>query len=238
MKSLPIIFFFLLLISGDVSAKDLFPIVASEITDTVVHGETCIGYVEFRNNSSEPVFIVSVSAAISTFRPDYSRNPIVPGRTGRIDYIFDTKQRSGYQQRNIQVMFSNDSIANFPVKYFIKPIEDTLCPCHSGTPEYPGGMQLFTDSLVKITKRQVKPDTTGRCYIRFTVNKGGTLSNPSVLRSIDPEFEAAMLKNLNKLGRWIPACEDRPFMPKDANEPENEMGHPVDVEIQIPVLIQ
>jgi hypothetical protein len=94
---------------------------------------------------------------------------------------------------------------SFPV------IRDTLsrdsCRCSCESAYYPGGNTLFTDSLVKITTQKVKPSVSGSIFVRFTITETGELVDPEIIKSIDPRFEAVLLKNLVRMGKWVPICK-------------------------------
>lgn len=277
MKSTFAILFFLLFAGGCVNSQTNFPVIENSYCDTIMKGEYCNGYAVIRNNSQVPVSVRWVTASISTFQPTYSKEIILPHKSTRIRYRF-FGQRAIHESRNIHVEFSNDSVVNIKVDFFVlheregiilatvdtndivvtkdstrahetviankkqpspvmsqsSPVQtpssmgpvypmvirhpesdvaDTLqaqgekCQCNLYTPLYPGGTKLFTDSLVTITTRQIKPAQTGMIVVRFIIDEQGNLINPEIARSIDPKFEKALFRNMRLAGKWTPMCD-------------------------------
>lgn len=118
-----------------------------------------------------------------------------------------------------------------------KIIQDTLRPCSEGVPSYPGGIPLFVDSLTRMTRAKVKPDTTGKCFIQMTVLADGSVTDISIIKSIDPEYERELIKNIPKLGKWIPACRFY-IDPNYESKVPTRMGEPVKSVIRFPVPMQ
>jgi hypothetical protein len=110
---------------------------------------------------------------------------------------------------------------------------DSTANCAGDLPLYPGGNQLFIDSLVKVTTRKIQPTKTGTIYVRFTITKNGHLIDPIILRSVDPVFEKELLANMPRMGKWIPAC----YPQVDPGIDEPGIGTPASVTIQYPIKI-
>lgn len=118
-------------------------------------------------------------------------------------------------------------------KVLVAHQKDT-CKCNVGIPLYPGGNQLFIDSLIKTTTKQIRPSKTGTICVRFTITENGELVKPEIIKSIDPKFETKLLANMLLMGKWIPVCELSPEPEFDTCEGRK----PVSVVLQLPIKIE
>lgn len=73
-------------------------------------------------------------------------------------------------------------------------------------PQYPGGQS----ELMKFLRIPLPSDiilrcgSQGRVIIQFIVEKDGTVTNPKVVRSVDPYLDKNALKLFDRISRWIP----------------------------------
>lgn len=73
-------------------------------------------------------------------------------------------------------------------------------------PQYPGGQS----ELMKFLRIPLPSDiilrcgSQGRVIIQFIVEKDGTVTNPKVVRSVDPYLDKNALKLFDRMSRWIP----------------------------------
>ncbi len=71
-------------------------------------------------------------------------------------------------------------------------------------PEYPGG----ESAMLKFIKDNLRYDPNtmiaGKVYVRFTVGKDGSISNPEILRGVSPENDKEVLRVISKMPKWIP----------------------------------
>lgn len=73
-------------------------------------------------------------------------------------------------------------------------------------PQYPGGQS----ELMKFLRIPLPSDiilgcgSQGRVIIQFIVEKDGTVTNPKVVRSVDPYLDKDALKLFDRMSRWIP----------------------------------
>lgn len=44
----------------------------------------------------------------------------------------------------------------------------------------------------------------GRVFVRFTVDKNGTIHDPKVIRGVDPSLDREALRVIKAMPRWIP----------------------------------
>lgn len=75
-------------------------------------------------------------------------------------------------------------------------------------PEFPGGTKALVDYVVKNTRypKELLPDSIkGRVIVRFTIDEGGKVCSPEVLRSLHPLMDAEALRIVRAMPRWEPA---------------------------------
>jgi periplasmic protein TonB len=89
--------------------------------------------------------------------------------------------------------------------------QEELIFAYESLPEFPGGF----DSLKKfLTKHlEIKPDhksefITGTVYTRFFVDERGNLSNPEVIRGLNPYLDSLSVDAIRLMPRWIPARQN------------------------------
>lgn len=75
--------------------------------------------------------------------------------------------------------------------------------------EFVGG----TPELVKflrenLTYPNVDGDEQGTVIVEFTVEKDGSISNPTIIRSVHELFDAEALRVVSKMPKWIPASHN------------------------------
>ncbi|MBE8722578.1 DUF1573 domain-containing protein [Sphingobacterium pedocola] len=70
---------------------------------TVKEGEVVDHVFEFKNTGEEPVIISAVSASCGCTTPDYTKDPVLPGKEGEIKVAFNSEGQVGTQQKIITV---------------------------------------------------------------------------------------------------------------------------------------
>ncbi|MBC6605843.1 TonB family protein [Hymenobacter sp. BT188] len=78
-------------------------------------------------------------------------------------------------------------------------------------PEYPGGVGRLSRTLqsnIQYPKEALKKEIEGKVYVRFIVNKTGTVTNAYVSRSLEASLDAEALRAVNKLQSWTPGQLD------------------------------
>lgn len=74
-------------------------------------------------------------------------------------------------------------------------------------PEYPGGEEarmLFLNKNLKYPSSARNKSITGTVYASFIVEKDGSITNVKILRSIDPDCDAEVIRIINLFPKWIP----------------------------------
>lgn len=93
-------------------------------------------------------------------------------------------------------------------------------------PEFPGGMQELIHTLAKkinYPPQQGNFSSAMRVAVRFIIEKDGSITNPEVIRGINPELDKEALRVVNELPAW---------------KPGTVKGVPVRVQYTIPIMFR
>ena len=74
-------------------------------------------------------------------------------------------------------------------------------------PMFPGGMQemmKFLQQNIKYPKEAQEQGKQGRVIVQFVVNKDGSITGDSVVRSVDPLLDAEALRVVRSMPNWTP----------------------------------
>lgn len=128
---------------------------------------------------------------------------------------------------------------NIPVKAteFIKP-ELPEIQQHSQTPkekitvkgsdkdaqapvflENDGNVFSWLQKKMKYPEKAIKEKKTGKVLVNFIIDKEGNVTNPRIIRSVDPELDAEALRVIRQMPKWKPGIKD---------------GKPIEVSMNIP----
>lgn len=115
------------------------------------------------------------------------------------------------------VVGSEDTEEPFVIKYIPlevepenAPVEDEIFATAEKMPEFPGGSSALFQYLNKNIKYPVVPQEQGiqgRVIIQFVVDKDGTITNPVVVRSIDPYLDKEALRVIKAMPKWNPGIQ-------------------------------
>lgn len=89
---------------------------------------------------------------------------------------------------------------------FAQQVDEKVYDKVEKMPQYPGGQS----ELMKFLRIPLPSDiilrcgSQGRVIIQFIVEKDGTVTNPKVVRSVDPYLDKNALKLFDRMSRWIP----------------------------------
>ncbi|MCI0921413.1 DUF1573 domain-containing protein [Sphingobacterium rhinopitheci] len=70
---------------------------------TVKEGKVVDHVFKFKNTGTAPVIIAQVAASCGCTTPDYTRDPILPGKEGEIKVSFNSQGQVGNQQKIVTV---------------------------------------------------------------------------------------------------------------------------------------
>ncbi len=74
--------------------------------------------------------------------------------------------------------------------------------------EFPGGIEAMMKWLqynVKYPKEAEKAGEQGKAVIKFTVNKDGSISNATIIKSVSPSIDKEALRIVTSMPKWKPA---------------------------------
>jgi TonB family protein len=74
-------------------------------------------------------------------------------------------------------------------------------------PMFPGGMEAmmkFLQANVKYPEQAQSNGVQGRVIVQFVVNKDGSISNDTIVRSVDPLLDAEALRVVRSMPNWTP----------------------------------
>ena len=76
-------------------------------------------------------------------------------------------------------------------------------------PVFPGG----GDALFKFISRNLRypvsePHLQGKVICKFIVNTDGSVSNPEIIRSLDPEYDKEAIRIVRSFPKFIPGKQD------------------------------
>lgn len=72
-----------------------FPDGVSHDFGTVPEGPSVTHFFDFKNTGKEPLIIQNVSASCGCTTPDWPKQPILPGKNGKIKVVYSTEHRVG-----------------------------------------------------------------------------------------------------------------------------------------------
>ena len=81
---------------------------------------------EFVNSGDAPLVLQRVAATCGCTTPQYTREPILPGDTGKIDVRYSTIRRPGNVRKNVRVY------TNVPDSVFVLTIKGRVTPRAQG----------------------------------------------------------------------------------------------------------
>lgn len=93
-------------------------------------------------------------------------------------------------------------------------------------PEFPGGMDALMQYLTKNIRypsRAQENNIQGRAVLKFVVSKDGSVSNVSVVKSLDPDCDKEAVRVISNMPRW---------------KPGKQSGKPVNCYFTCPVLFR
>lgn len=101
--------------------------------------------------------------------------------------------------------------------------QDTTRVVYEEMPSFPGGQKALMDYLSKNIVYPVKAaekNIQGRVIIRFSVDLDGSLSDITIVHSVDPALDAEAIRLVKTMPKWIPGTQD---------------GQPVKVNFTLPI---
>lgn len=102
------------------------------------------------------------------------------------------------------------------------PQEELVFTIVEDMPQFPGGMQELMKFLAKNITYPVsaqKAQIEGSVMVQFVVGKDGSVRNPKVVRSVNPELDAEALRLVGIMPKWTPGKQRGKAVPVSYNLP-------------------
>ena len=77
-------------------------------------------------------------------------------------------------------------------------------------PEFPGGLEALIKYLsdnVRYPDEALKDAIEGKVIVRFDVNKDGSISDVTIVRSLQPLLDAEAMRVINAMPKWNPGTQ-------------------------------
>ena len=132
------------------------------------------------------------------------------------DYVYDNSQQQPQKQQPQKKQPQKKKVVK-------KVDNDKVFDVVEEMPKFPGGdegMMQFLNSEVKYPKEALEKGTQGRVVVTFIVNTDGSVSDPKVVKSVNPALDAEAIRVVNAMPKWTPGKQN---------------GHTVRVKFTIPV---
>lgn len=85
--------------------------------------------------------------------------------------------------------------------------EDSILVIADKMPEFPGGdiaLRKFIATNIHYPAAPVEEVNIGKTYVKFCINKEGTVERIKVVRSIHPKFDREAIRVVKSFPKWIP----------------------------------
>ena len=113
----------------------------------------------------------------------------------------------------VEVSNSGDAQKELPTPIMTDPIEDTIYSSvdTDPDPEFPGG---DTKMVQWIHKNLCYPESAkeegieGRAFVRFIVEKDGSISSPQIVKGVSKELDWEALRLIKAMPKWTPGLVD------------------------------
>lgn len=90
------------------------------------------------------------------------------------------------------------------------PVAEPVFDFVEQEPSYPGGeeaMQAFIKENITYPEEAVKNKEQGRVYVKFVIEKDGSVSNVKVARGVSPSLDAEALRVIQSMPKWNPGMQ-------------------------------
>ena len=93
-------------------------------------------------------------------------------------------------------------------------VPDTLGKTYDAVevmPEFPGGsaeLLKYLSTHIKYPTMSQEMGSQGRVIVQFVVDKDGTISNPEVVRGVDPYLDKEAIRVISSMPKWTPGVQN------------------------------
>ena len=99
-------------------------------------------------------------------------------------------------------------------------VEDVIHVSVEVMPEFPGGtaaLMKYLGSNIKYPTISQETGSQGKVIVQFVVDRDGTISNPEVVRGVDPYLDKEAIRVIRLMPKWKPGTQmDKPVKVKYA----------------------
>ena len=87
-------------------------------------------------------------------------------------------------------------------------VEDVIHVSVEIMPEFPGGTAAFLSSNIKYPTISQETGSQGKVIVQFVVDKDGTITNPEVVRGVDPYLDKEAVRVISSMPKWKPGVQN------------------------------
>jgi protein TonB len=103
-----------------------------------------------------------------------------------------------------------------------EPESDVVIEIPDVKPEFPGGLEemyKFLRDNIKYPQISKSAGVSGTVYIKFVVERDGSISNIEILRGVSTDIDAEALRVMNKMPNWNPGLKNGKLIRSRFNMP-------------------
>lgn len=129
-----------------------------------------------------------------------------------VDVRYDEPQKQntkknvkGVAEKKADVSETNTAVGTF------EPVQGDVFDVVEEMPQYPGGPQAlfkFLGENVQYPVEAEKAGIQGRVIATFVVEKDGSISQPTIVKSVDPLLDAEAIRVISAMPNWIPGKQN------------------------------
>ena len=115
------------------------------------------------------------------------------------------KNVKGVAEKKADVSETNTAVGTF------EPVQGDVFDVVEEMPQYPGGPQAlfkFLGENVQYPAEAEKAGIQGRVIATFVVEKDGSISQPTIVKSVDPLLDAEAIRVISAMPNWIPGKQN------------------------------
>lgn len=129
-----------------------------------------------------------------------------------VDVCYDEPQKQNTKKKvkGVAEKKADTSETNTAVGTF-EPVQGDVFDVVEEMPQYPGGPQAlfkFLGENVQYPAEAEKAGIQGRVIATFVVEKDGSISQPTIVKSVDPLLDAEAIRVISAMPNWIPGKQN------------------------------
>lgn len=130
-----------------------------------------------------------------------------------ISYVKDSASRNAEEIQTgdvEEIAPVEDSVIDVPVIEEEEEDADMIYQVVENQPEFPGGtsaLMQYLSNNIQYPEASQEKGVQGRVVVQFIVNKDGSISDPVVARSVDPNLDKEALRLVSSMPKWKPGIQ-------------------------------